>query len=658
MTLRLARRPMPAPRTRYAATATCTSPTRCSATGPADLLFIPSWVSQMEQLWTSRGCAEMFERMTSFARLILFDRRGSGMSDRVAAGAARGADRRRARGAARGRLASGRPCWAETEGTAMACLFAATPPGARHVARAVHADPAHRRRADYPWAPTRTSATTLIEAPSSGWGDGAYVDASRRASSTTPQFREWFGAPRAARGAPGAGRPMRARIGETRRARHPAADPRPDAGDAPPRRRAGSTAATREYVLDNVPGARSSSCRAPTQLLFARRHRAGGRRDRGVRHRHRAAPTRRARARHRPVHRHRRLDRAGVPSSATARWRELLDGHDALVRAQLAALRRPRGQDDWATASSPPSTAPRARSAARSRSPSASRERRPRRARGRPHRRVRASPASDVGGIAVHIASRVLARRAPGEVLVSRTVSTWWRARGCVRSRGPARAARASPASGSCSRRPISRAERSPRARPRPASAGRAGPRRRPSSPPAGPPRSRRCARGRRPPSRSRRGGTSASARRRASVAPSSPRAGPGDLEARVACANGSGSQTRREDRPGARHQHAVADSDRAREADRALERRVRGRPRSLSHRGTTSPSAPSSDSMWMCLVSWNASSPSCPSSRPRPDCLKPPNGPASLSVSGSLNQTVPALISRMQRKIVLRSRV
>ena len=46
--------------------------------------------------------------------------------------------------------------------------------------------------------------------------------------------------------------------------------------------------------------------------------------------------------------------------------------------------------------------------------------------------------------------------------------------------------------------------------------------------------------------------------------------------------------------------------------------------------------------SMWTCLVSWNASRPSWPSSRPKPDCFMPPNGPASLSVSGSLIQTVP----------------
>ena len=61
---------------------------------------------------------------------------------------------------------------------------------------------------------------------------------------------------------------------------------------------------------------------------------------------------------------------------------------------------------------------------------------------------------------------------------------------------------------------------------------------------------------------------------------------------------------------------------------------------------------------MCACLVSWKASRPSWPSSRPKPDCFMPPNGPASLSVSGSFTQTVPDLISRTQRSAVSRSRV
>ena len=46
-------------------------------------LLVNSWVSQMEHLWTEPRLARMFARLTSFARLVQFDRRGSGMSDRV-----------------------------------------------------------------------------------------------------------------------------------------------------------------------------------------------------------------------------------------------------------------------------------------------------------------------------------------------------------------------------------------------------------------------------------------------------------------------------------------------------------------------------------------------------------------------------------------------
>src|SRR5919106_1612435 len=101
--------------------------------------------------------------------------------------------------------------------------------------------------------------------------------------------------------------------------------------------------------------------------------------------------------------------------------------------------------------------------------------------------------------------------------------------------------------------------------------------------------------------------------------------------------------------------------------ADVVVERGARGRlhgahsgcsPPAYSEYGYHHSLGAISVSTWTCLVSWKASRPSRPSSRPRPDCLKPPKGPASLSVRGSLNHTVPALISRMQRTIVFRSPV
>jgi class 3 adenylate cyclase len=51
--------------------------------GPIDLVYIPSWVSQMELAWEEPTYAELLGRLSSFARLIWFDKRGSGLSDRA-----------------------------------------------------------------------------------------------------------------------------------------------------------------------------------------------------------------------------------------------------------------------------------------------------------------------------------------------------------------------------------------------------------------------------------------------------------------------------------------------------------------------------------------------------------------------------------------------
>lgn len=47
----------------------------------SDLVFIPGFISHVEQLWEDPGLAAFFERITRFARVIVIDRRGSGLSD-------------------------------------------------------------------------------------------------------------------------------------------------------------------------------------------------------------------------------------------------------------------------------------------------------------------------------------------------------------------------------------------------------------------------------------------------------------------------------------------------------------------------------------------------------------------------------------------------
>jgi class 3 adenylate cyclase/dienelactone hydrolase len=51
--------------------------------GPFDLFFVPGFVSNVEALWRSPDQSAFFRRLASFCRLILFDKRGTGMSDRA-----------------------------------------------------------------------------------------------------------------------------------------------------------------------------------------------------------------------------------------------------------------------------------------------------------------------------------------------------------------------------------------------------------------------------------------------------------------------------------------------------------------------------------------------------------------------------------------------
>ena len=51
--------------------------------GPVDLVFVMGWTSNVEALWEEPAVARFFSRLGSFARLILFDKRGTGLSDRV-----------------------------------------------------------------------------------------------------------------------------------------------------------------------------------------------------------------------------------------------------------------------------------------------------------------------------------------------------------------------------------------------------------------------------------------------------------------------------------------------------------------------------------------------------------------------------------------------
>src|SRR5436305_1408911 len=51
--------------------------------GPLDLVYVPGWVSHVELAWEEPSLARFLRRLASFSRLIMFDKRGTGLSDRV-----------------------------------------------------------------------------------------------------------------------------------------------------------------------------------------------------------------------------------------------------------------------------------------------------------------------------------------------------------------------------------------------------------------------------------------------------------------------------------------------------------------------------------------------------------------------------------------------
>jgi len=71
------------PRTHYARSGDVNIAYQVVGEGPRDLVFVPGWISNVEMFWEEPVVVRFLERLASFSRLILFDKRGTGLSDRM-----------------------------------------------------------------------------------------------------------------------------------------------------------------------------------------------------------------------------------------------------------------------------------------------------------------------------------------------------------------------------------------------------------------------------------------------------------------------------------------------------------------------------------------------------------------------------------------------
>ena len=160
------------PETRYARSGDVNIAYQVIGDGPLDLVYVPGWVSNIEAMWEEPAMARFLHRLAAFSRLILFDKRGTGLSDRVPNDRLPSLEQRMddvravldAAGSERTAL------FGHSEGGNMCMLFAATYPQ-RTAALVTLAVFAKRIRShDYPWAPTAEEREETARDVEQRWG--------------------------------------------------------------------------------------------------------------------------------------------------------------------------------------------------------------------------------------------------------------------------------------------------------------------------------------------------------------------------------------------------------------------------------------------------------------------------------------------------------
>ena len=165
------------PETRYARSGNVNIAYQVIGNGPIDLVFVMGRVSHLEYFWEEPSFARFLLRLASFSRLILFDKRGTGLSDPVPIDKLPTLEERmddvravmNAVGSKRAVLVG------VSEGGPLCSLFAATYPEKTSALVMIGTYAKRIRDFDYPWAPTRAEREKFYGEIERHWGgpDGA-----------------------------------------------------------------------------------------------------------------------------------------------------------------------------------------------------------------------------------------------------------------------------------------------------------------------------------------------------------------------------------------------------------------------------------------------------------------------------------------------------
>jgi len=185
---------MNAPRTRYAKSGELNIAYQVVGDGPFDLVLVPGFVSNIELMWEEPRYARVLDHLASFCRLILFDKRGTGNSDRVGLKElptieTRMDDLRAVMDAAGSERAA---LFGHSEGGCMCIVFAATYPERTRALVTYGAFAKRLRSDDYPWAPAFDDRMASVEETERTWGGPVDMSYYAPSAAGDARFAEWF----------------------------------------------------------------------------------------------------------------------------------------------------------------------------------------------------------------------------------------------------------------------------------------------------------------------------------------------------------------------------------------------------------------------------------------------------------------------------------
>lgn len=161
--------------------------------GPVDLVYIPGWVSNIDLMWSNPELVEFLNVLGKMARVILFDKRGTGLSDRIVELSTleeRMDDIRAVMDAVGSEKAI---LFGHSEGGSVSALFAASYPN-RVLSLITFGIFAKRKYApNYPWAPTDEERQKVYDMIEQDWGSGKMnLESLAPSKANDKTFMDWL----------------------------------------------------------------------------------------------------------------------------------------------------------------------------------------------------------------------------------------------------------------------------------------------------------------------------------------------------------------------------------------------------------------------------------------------------------------------------------